>query len=167
VRTRVLTTAAALSALAVSVATCSSGGSSSSSPPSSATGSPSGSPSAQQYANGQTATVVLASDPGSLDPDLTSLSEALQADFFPYDSLISFSPSGKVEAGLASSWSGTATAATFTIRKGVTCSDGSALTASDVAANINFIGNVKNASPRLGVWVEPGTTESWSTGGRT
>lgn len=157
-RTRVLTTAAALSAVAISVAACSSGGSSSSNPSSSATGSTSGSSAAQRYANGKTATIVLPSDPGSLDPDLTSLSAALQADLFLYDSLINFSPSGKIEAGLASSWSGTATNATFTIRKGVTCSDGSPLTASDVAANINFIGNVKNASPRVGVWVEPGTT---------
>src|SRR6202451_2020134 len=42
--------------------------------------------------------------------------------------------------------------------RGVTCSDGSPLTAATVAANINFIGNIKNASSRAGVWVEPGAT---------
>ena len=155
-RRRVLTTAAALSAAAVSVAACSSGGSSSGP---SAPGSASGSSSASQpVASGRAATIILPSDPGSLDPDLTNLSVTLQADMFLYDSLISFTPSGKVESNLASQWSGTATTASYTLKKGVTCSDGSALTASTVAANINFIGNVKNASSRVGVWVPPGAT---------
>ncbi len=160
-RKRMLTTAAALSAAAVSVAACSSGGSSSSanggtSPAAGASGASASA--AQKYASGQTATIILPSEPGSLDPDLTSLSVALQADLFMYDSLINFTPSGQLESGLASKWSGTATTASYTLNKGVTCSDGTPLTASTVAANINFIGNVKNASSRLGVWVEPGTT---------
>jgi peptide/nickel transport system substrate-binding protein len=158
VRRTVLTTAAALSAAAVSVAACSSGGSSSSQG-AGAAGAASGSSSASaQVASGQAATVILPSDPGSLDPDLTSLSVTLQADLFLYDSLISFSPSGAVESNLATKWSGTATAASYTLRKGVTCSDGSPLTASTVAANINYIGNLKNASSRVGVWVPPGAT---------
>jgi peptide/nickel transport system substrate-binding protein len=158
VRRRLLTTAAALSAAAVSVAACSSGGASSG-PNSSTGGSASGSSSASQpVASGQAATVILPSDPGSLDPDLTSLSVTLQADMFLYDSLINFTPSGKVESNLASQWSGTATTASYTLKKDVTCSDGSALTASTVAANINYIGNVKNASSRISVWVPPGAT---------
>jgi peptide/nickel transport system substrate-binding protein len=158
VRRTVLTTAAALSAAAVSVAACSSGGSSSSQG-AGAAGAASGSSSASApVASGQAATVILPSDPGSLDPDLTSLSVTLQADLFLYDSLISFSPSGAVESNLATKWSGTATAASYTLRKGVTCSDGSPLTASTVAANINYIGNLKNASSRVGVWVPPGAT---------
>jgi peptide/nickel transport system substrate-binding protein len=158
VRRSVLTTAAALSAAAVSVAACSSGGSSSG-PSAGANSSTGGSSSASQpVASGQAATVILPSDPGSLDPDLTSLSVTLQADMFLYDSLINFTPSGKVESNLASQWSGTATTASYTLKKGVTCSDGSALTASTVAANINYIGNVKNASSRISVWVPPGAT---------
>ena len=150
-RRTVLTTAAALSAAAVSVAACSSGGSSSSQG-AGAAGAASGSSSASApVASGQAATVILPSDPGSLDPDLTSLSVTLQADLFLYDSLISFSPSGAVESNLATKWSGTATAASYTLRKGVTCSDGSPLTASTVAAKINYIGNLKNASSRVGV----------------
>ncbi|MGH3168881.1 MAG: ABC transporter substrate-binding protein [Trebonia sp.] len=161
-RRRVLVTAAALSVSVVSVAACSSGGSSggSSSPPnsgSSASTSANGSAS-RQYASGQTATVILPSDPGTLDPDLTSLSVTHQADMFLYDSLIDFTPSGKIESGLATKWSGTTTTASYTLKKGVTCSDGSPLTASTVAANINFIGNVKNASSRTGIWVPPGAT---------
>jgi peptide/nickel transport system substrate-binding protein len=147
---RVLTAVAALAATALTVAACSSGASSggSAAAPSSST----------SYVSGQTATILLPSDPGSLDPDLTSLSVTLQADYFLYDSLINFTPSGAMEPGLATKWSGTTTSATFTIRKGVTCSDGSPLTAATVAANINFIGNIKNASSRAGVWVEPGAT---------
>jgi peptide/nickel transport system substrate-binding protein len=158
VRRRALAAAAALSAAAVSVAACSSGGSSAG--PSSGTGgTASGSSSASApVASGQAATVVLPSDPGSLDPDLTSLSVTLQADMFLYDSLINFTPSGAIESNLATKWSGTATTASYTLRKGVTCSDGSPLTASTVAANINYIGNVKNASSRVGVWVPPGAT---------
>ncbi|HEX4290207.1 MAG TPA: ABC transporter substrate-binding protein [Trebonia sp.] len=151
---RVPATVAALAAAAVSVAACSSGSSGASS---GSAANSSGSASAQ-YASGRTATIILPSDPGSLDPDQTSLQVAMQADYFLYDSLISFTPSGAIEANLASQWSGTSTSASFTLRKGVTCSDGSPLTASTVAANLNYIGNVKNASPRAGLWVEPGAT---------
>jgi peptide/nickel transport system substrate-binding protein len=158
VRSRVLTTAAALSAAAVSVAACSSSGSSSTpSSGSSASSSASGSASAQVL-SGKAATFLLPSDPGSLDPQQTALSVTYQADLFLYDSLISTSPSGTPEANLATKWSGTTTTASYTLKKGVTCSDGSALTASTVAANINYIGNVKNASARVGIWVPPGAT---------
>jgi peptide/nickel transport system substrate-binding protein len=161
VRRSVLTTAAALSAAAVTVAACSSSGASSSpgtGSGSSAGSAASGSTSPQHYVSGQAATVVLPSDPGSLDPDLTSLSVTYQADLFLYDSLVSFSPSGAAESDLATKWSGTTTTASYTLRQGVTCSDGSPLTASTVAANINFIGNIKNASSRAGIWVPPGAT---------
>jgi peptide/nickel transport system substrate-binding protein len=149
---RVLTAAAALAATALSVAACSSGASSGGSAAASS------SSSSTAYVSGQTATIMLPSDPGNLDPDLTSLSVTEEADYFLYDSLINFAPNGAPEPGLATKWSGTTTSATYTIRKGVTCSDGSPLTAATVAANINFIGNIKNASSRAGVWVEPGAT---------
>ena len=151
---RVITAAAALAATALSVAACSSGASSGGN----AAAPSSSSASSTSYVSGQTATIMLPSDPGNLDPDLTSISVTEAADYFLYDSLINFTPAGAPEPGLATKWSGTTTSATYTIRKGVTCSDGSPLTAATVAANINFIGNVKNASSRAGVWVEPGAT---------
>jgi peptide/nickel transport system substrate-binding protein len=151
---RVITAVAALAATALSVAACSSGASSGGSAAASSTSSSS----STAYVSGQTATIMLPSDPGNLDPDLTSLSVTEEADYFLYDSLINFAPNGTPEPGLATKWSGTTTSATYTIRKGVTCSDGSPLTAATVAANINFIGNIKNASSRAGVWVEPGAT---------
>ena len=157
---RVLTTATALpiwvAVAAVTVAACSSGGSSSTA--GAGPGAGTSSSASQQVVSGKSATVLLPSDPGSLDPQMTSLSVTYQADLFLYDSLVTFAPSGAVESDLASKWSGTTTTASYTLKQGVTCSDGSPLTASTVAANINFIGNVKNASSRVGIWVPPGAT---------
>ena len=153
-RSRILTTAAAIVAAAVTVAACSSGGSSS--PTASSTAGTASTTGATSYVSGKTATILLPSDPGSLDPDLAYIDDALEVDYFLYDSLISFTPSGTVESNLASTWSGTTTTASYTLKPGATCSDGSPLTASTVAANINFVANPKNASSRLDVWVPAG-----------
>lgn len=156
---RALTTAA-LGAAVLTVAACGGAGGSISNAGGSTGGTASASQASggQQYANGKTLTMVLQADPGSLDPDLTSLSVTLQTDFFLYDSLVNIAQNGSLQSGLATKWSGTTTTASFTLKKGVTCSDGTALTASDVAANINFIGNPKNASSRIGIWVPPQAT---------
>ncbi len=61
-----------------------------------------------------------------------------------YDSLVNVDPSGTVVSGLAKSWTATATNATFTLNKGITCQDGSALTASAVAKSINAAKDPKN-----------------------
>ncbi|HEX2288781.1 MAG TPA: ABC transporter substrate-binding protein, partial [Pseudonocardiaceae bacterium] len=113
---------------------------------------------AQTFANGRTFTMVLPADPGNLDPHRTALSVTLQVDRFLYDSLLNTNEKGESVAGLADKWEATTTSATFTLRKGITCSDGTALTASTVAANINFIGDPANASTRIGLWVPPGAT---------
>jgi peptide/nickel transport system substrate-binding protein len=134
---------AAAGALTLTLAACGGNGSASAS-------------SGQNFANGKTFTMVLGSDPGSLDPQFTSLSTALETDAFMYDPLVNIDPHGNMVAGLAEKWSGTATTATYTLRKNVTCSDGSPLTASVVAANINFVGDPKNASNSLGLFVPPG-----------
>ena len=154
VRKRILTTAAALSVAAVSVAACSSGASSSSS--AGGSNASASSTASASYASGKTATIVVPSDPGSLDPQLAYISDALEVDYFLYDSLINFTPSGQVESNLATRWSGDSTSASYTLKPDVTCSDGSPLTASTVAANINFISNPKNASSHLGTWAPPG-----------
>jgi peptide/nickel transport system substrate-binding protein len=110
-------------------------------------------PGGQQLANGKTFAAVLPADPGNLDPHFTSLSVTSQVDAFLYDSLLNVNQNGKLVAGLAGSWTGNTTTVTFTLRKGITCSDGTPLTASDVAANINFVGNPKNGSSRIAVYV--------------
>lgn len=109
-------------------------------------------------ADGRTFTVAYASDPGTLDPAKTVMSIAIGVNRFLYDPLIHLDDKGEPVAGLAQKWEATSTTATFTLRSGVTCSDGSALTASDVAANINYIGDPGNKSPLAGVQIVPGTT---------
>ncbi len=112
----------------------------------------------QNLVNGGTFTFVLTSDPGALDPDFTSLTNALQVDQFLYDSLVELDQNDAVVAGLAGHWSGTTTTASYTLRKGVTCADGTALTASQVAANITFVADPSHASTATGLFVQPGTT---------
>lgn len=112
----------------------------------------------QNLVEGGTFTFVIGADPGNLDPHFTSLSATYQVDKFLYDSLVATDADGKLVAGLAEKWSATPTEATFTLRPDVTCADGTPLTATQVASNINFVGDPANASSRLGIYVPPGAT---------
>ncbi|WP_290055981.1 ABC transporter substrate-binding protein [Amycolatopsis solani] len=107
--------------------------------------------------DGKTFSLAIGSDPGSLDPHMTVLSVAIQVDRFLYDSLLNLDDAGKPVAGLAAKWEASTTTASFTLRQGLTCADGSPLTAADVAANINFIGDPANKSPIAGLYIAPGT----------
>ncbi|MFI7341090.1 ABC transporter substrate-binding protein [Streptomyces sp. NPDC050085] len=118
-------------------------------------------------ADGGNFTVAYASDPGSLDPAKTVMSIAIGINRYVYDSLVGLDRNGEPVAGLAQSWQATTTKATFTLRPGVTCSDGAPLTASDVAANIDYIGDPKNKSPLAGVQIQPGTTAKADDAQRT
>jgi peptide/nickel transport system substrate-binding protein len=151
-------TLATVGALALSLAACSSGSGSS--------GGSTTSSGAQKYANGKTFTMAVSSDPGALDPDLTVLQVAVQLDRFLYDTLVEIDSKGQAQPRLAAKWSGNTTDASFTLRKGITCSDGSPLTATDVSKNINFVADPANKSPYLGVLVQPGAkaTADDSTG---
>ncbi len=64
---------------------------------------------------------------------------------------------------MASRWKATPRSASFTLRDGVQCADGSRLTARDVADNVNFITDPKNRPPLLGVLVNPGVSEQATT----
>ncbi|WP_328992799.1 ABC transporter substrate-binding protein [Kribbella sp. NBC_01245] len=110
-----------------------------------------------KLADGKTFTMSLTTDPGNLDPMMTVLSVTRAVDRFLYGRLLEVQEDGSVIAGLAGKWSGDTTNATFTLREGVTCADGTPLTAGDVAANVNFIGDPANKSPLTGLWVQPGT----------
>ncbi|MFE0103571.1 ABC transporter substrate-binding protein [Streptomyces sp. NPDC059009] len=109
-------------------------------------------------ADGKTFTTSFASDPGTLDPAKTVMSIAIGINRYLYDPLIHLDDQGEPVAGLAQKWQATTAKATFTLRPGLTCSDGKPLTASEVAANINYIGAPKNKSPLAGVQIQPGTT---------
>jgi peptide/nickel transport system substrate-binding protein len=124
---------------------------------SSSGGNPAGPSSAVHYANGGTFTMALPSDPGNLDPSLTPSSVARSMLPLAYDTLVNQKANGEFVSGLATKWNATATSAKFTLHKAISCSDGSSLTAKDVADNINYIADPKNQSPLLNVVVHQGT----------
>lgn len=117
--------------------------------------------------DGKTFSLAIGSDPGTIDPHMTVFSVAIQLDRFLYDPLLGLSADGKPVAGLAEKWDATTTSATFTLRPGITCSDGGPLTAADVAANINFVGDPANKSPIAGLYIAPGTKATADEATRT
>lgn len=107
--------------------------------------------------DGGTFTMALAADPGNLDPQSSAASAAFQVAQFAYDSLLSQDAQGKINSGLATEWTVQGPKVVMTLHKAITCSDGSAFTAADAAANLNYVGNPKNKSPYLGVLVPAGS----------
>ncbi|MER5198905.1 ABC transporter substrate-binding protein [Streptomyces sp. NPDC002755] len=90
---------------------------------------------------GGTVTIATASETSSFNPySQFGLSLAPYA----YDSLVDVARDGRVVSGLAERWQAGATAASFTLRKGVTCSDGTPLTASGVARSLRYAGDPRN-----------------------
>ncbi len=103
---------------------------------------------AERYASNGTFTMAIVDDWGALDPYRTGYTLKMA-----YDSLVSLQPDGKFVSGLAQQWTVDPNTATFTLRSGVTCSDGTPLTAGQVAADLTYLGNPKNASPLYGLFV--------------
>ncbi|MGH4001809.1 MAG: ABC transporter substrate-binding protein [Pseudonocardiaceae bacterium] len=117
--------------------------------------------------NGKTFTMTLGTDPGAMDPGMTVLTAPRLLGRFLYSRLVEPTDDGKVVPALAEKWDVDATTATFTLREGITCDDGSELTATAVADNINFIGDPANQSPLLGLNVQPGTVAKADDAART
>jgi peptide/nickel transport system substrate-binding protein len=90
-------------------------------------------------------------DPGNLDPSLTALSVTRQVDELAYDTLLHTDANGQLQAQLAKTWTTDGKTVTYVLSPGITCADGSPLTATDVADNFKFIVNSANQSPLLGV----------------
>ncbi|MEV6867215.1 ABC transporter substrate-binding protein [Streptosporangium subroseum] len=114
-------------------------------------GAPSGTP-----AGAGTFTYAINADPGVLDPAMGVLSVTNMVLSFAYDTLVHNAADGKITSGLAEKWDVTPDSVIFTLRKGVTCSDGSPLTPSDVAANVDHITDPNTKSPINGVLVPAG-----------
>jgi peptide/nickel transport system substrate-binding protein len=112
--------------------------------------------------SGGTLTEIINADPGNLDPQSSAVDTDVQLSFYAYDRLVAVAGDGSIKPNLATSWTANAagTKYVFTLHKGVTCSDGSALSPATVAANLNYVGNPKNASPLLGATMPPGTSAS-------
>ncbi|MGH9029218.1 MAG: ABC transporter substrate-binding protein, partial [Acidimicrobiales bacterium] len=108
------------------------------------------------YVTGGTLTELIASDPGNLDPLTTVTGITRTLDGLAYDPLVNLEPDGNVVSGLATSWKQSGTTYTFTLRHGMTCSDGSTMSPATVAANINFLGNPANRSPLITLFVPAG-----------
>lgn len=118
--------------------------------------------SGSSYADGKTFTLAIGTDPGALDPQASPVSAALQLGRFAYDSLVTVNGEGEIEPNLATSWEVDGTKVTFEIGEGITCSDGSAFTAQTVVDNLDYVGDPKNQSPFLGVFVPAGAKASAS-----
>ncbi|WP_404436551.1 ABC transporter substrate-binding protein [Microbacterium aerolatum] len=110
--------------------------------------------------------IALAGDPGSLDPQSGVTSTLGQMNRFLYDSLVN-TLDGEVVSGLAEEWTETDNTIVFTLHDGITCADGSPLTASDVAANITYVGDASKASPMGGFAFPLGTTATADDAERT
>ncbi|MEV1179408.1 ABC transporter substrate-binding protein, partial [Nonomuraea sp. NPDC049784] len=107
-------------------------------------------------ATGGTFTFAIPADPGALDPAMGVLSVTNNVLSLAYDTLVSVDESGKIVPALAEKWDVKPESVTFTLRKGVTCSDGSPVTPSNVADNVNHIADPATKSPIYGVLVPAG-----------
>jgi peptide/nickel transport system substrate-binding protein len=115
-----------------------------------------------------TLTEAISTDPGNLDPQLTVVSAARYVGTFSYDTLVNLVGPGKVVSGLAQKWKVVSpTKVQFTLRRAITCSDGTRMTASVVKQNLDFVGNPANKSPLLGVFMPVGATTIASNRTRT
>jgi len=114
-----------------------------------ACGSDGGSGTGDTPLSGGTFTMALVTDPGSISPYKATGGTNRQIFAFSYDTLVARTPDGKVVPRLASSWQVTPDSVTYTLRKDVTCEDGTPLTASAVAADFNYIKDPKT----LSAWV--------------
>ncbi len=118
-------------------------------------------------ADGKTFATAVPSDPGNLNPFVTVMSVARSIDRFLYGRLVEVQADGSVVSGLAEKWEADTTSAVFTLRDGITCEDGTPLTASDVAANFAHITDPASGSPLVGLQVQPGTTATADDATRT
>ena len=109
--------------------------------------------------DGGTFTMALASDPGNLDPQMAAGSALFTLSQLAYDALLSVNAeTGAIESQLATDWTVDGTTVSLTLADGVTCADGTELTATDVADNVAFVGDPKNQSPFLGTFLPIGAT---------
>ena len=112
--------------------------------------------------------MTLSADPGNLDPQSGAASALFQVARFAYDSLLSLdagtAPSSRE---LATDWSVDGTTVQLTLAEGITCSDGSPLTATDVVANLDYVANPENQSPFLGTYYPVGATAVADDAART
>ena len=102
-----------------------------------------------KYAKDGTFTMSYDRDFGTFEPYHGIASSPLV--YLTYDSLLNELPDGRLVSGIAEKWEATAKSGTFVIRSDVKCSDGTALTAGQVATAINYASDPKNQSFQYGL----------------
>ncbi|MCW2634593.1 MAG: Extracellular peptide-binding protein [Blastococcus sp.] len=105
-----------------------------------------------------TVTLALGGPVASLDPAKGGSFEDYQVAAALYDTLVAFNEDGEVVPQLATSWETTPNSATFTLRDGVTCSDGTALSPEIVAASLQRYMTPETAAPLLTQVIGPQNT---------
>ncbi|MFI6943028.1 ABC transporter substrate-binding protein [Streptomyces sp. NPDC050418] len=93
---------------------------------------------------GGSATLQLTGDPTTLDPAKGTAVQDLYMDRMLYDVLVRRDDAGEIVGNLAKSWEQTsASEANFTLNEGITCTDGTKLTATDIAASLKRLADPK------------------------
>ena len=98
-------------------------------------------------ASAQTTTLAMSADYDTLDPQKTRTTPTYPLIFALYDRLVAIGEKGDIIPALAESWTTTPSSVTAKIRKGVTCSDGSPITAEVVARSFKRLGAPETAAP--------------------
>ena len=121
-----------------------------------------------EYVDGATFTYGMSSDPGNLDPLMGAGSSLFTVTQFAYDPLVSVDgTTGEIRSALASSWEVQGTTVTLTLNEGITCADGTELTATHVADSLNFVTDEENQSPFLGTFIPVGAQATADDAART
>ncbi|MFH8574075.1 ABC transporter substrate-binding protein [Streptomyces sp. NPDC017993] len=114
-------------------------------------------------AGGDTFSFAIKGDPGLLDPAQVRNTNTYTALSLAYDTLIHITQDGKVVSGLARKWQVRPSSVTFTLRRDVTCADGSRVTPGTIAENVRHLTDPATKSPTLGVTVPEGLTAKADT----
>lgn len=103
-------------------------------------------PSDGDFVSGGTFVTAVNDDPGDLNPLKAISPDTWGVVSLAYESLIYVTPDGDFEPWLAESWQETGTEVVFTMKDGLTCTDGSEFTAQTVADNLNYNADPANAT---------------------
>jgi len=132
-RSTAVPVAAALSILALTLASC-------------AGSSDQSGPDEGDFVSGGTFVTAVNDDPGDLDPMKAVSPDTFSVVSLAYESLIAVTADGDLVPWLAESWDETGTEVVFTLKDGITCTDGSEFTAQTVADNLNYNADPANAT---------------------
>jgi peptide/nickel transport system substrate-binding protein len=99
-----------------------------------------------QYTNDGTFTMAVSTELTGFDPYRHR--GMLGLSFLAYDSLVNQQPDGTFVSGIAEKWTVDPRSVSFTLRPDVTCSDGTPLTATQVATALRFVADPNNESPQ-------------------